>query len=198
MLTEICQKSGPTWRPEHLQWSETAPHLTATSSLKGTERNHKGLSLGNMGLDDQLNAIFVQVVQNGSGGGVDISMSWWSSRPQVQVFGQHALQSLKTLGRQVLCPSPEFQMGSHLGKARLKTGVLFPGHTVYESLVTCDDVPELLWPASNKISKHVKVLLYPTCPPLLVGHPIGTMFSYTKFIMEDPIQAPWWMTETLF
>ena len=93
------------------------------------------------------------------------------------------------------------QVGSQLGKERLKTAAWFPGSRSYKSLSTRGDVQELLWPAYIIFLKHVKEPLSST-PPLffsqLVGHPMGTMLVYIQVMMEDPIQASQWKIQTVF
>ena len=81
---------------------------------------------------------------------------------------------------------------------------LLPGSRVilvYRSLITRDDVPDTLWSASVKFSKHVKAPLHPNSLLFLgqlVGHPTGATLPYTHVITKDRMQTSQWKIQTVF
>ena len=152
------------------------------------------------------------------------------------VFGWHALQALRTFGRQALiyhsalavilsCIRTEaawqdlvkkttiiclevlsllnFTGGLSLTWKKPHWRLLLLGLCVvlvYKSLVTCDDIPDLFWPASVKFSKYVKVPFHPN-PPQFLGQLEGPLvvvtLPYTQVMMEDPIQTSLWKIQTV-
>ena len=96
------------------------------------------------------------------------------------------------------------QVHSHLGKARQLTAACFWGiltvdcclflrHTGKQSLITCGDVPDLLWPAlvkKKKISEGTTHSITPSAGGALDRfntciHPSGDRGSSASFLVKD-------------